>query len=234
MPGFADGRAASGTSKCQVDDARLTIEVVRAAHRLRRGAGRLMPGWRDCRRRPGDGRGRGGRDDRATVQGPARAVVDAAGVCAGDVRQLAGDGPGRVRLRAEQARRPGVRRSGPAKAALIAPSAGPDGRFIFIVRGRTGSTLDDRHPVLGRPGPPRGRGLRPGPSGGGGGELPVRDRSARWRLPRLPRPPLNSGRDPGDAGPATCRGPRGFEEPPRLFTITGGKRPRTGPWPRTW
>jgi glycerol-3-phosphate dehydrogenase len=123
--------------ECQVDDARLTIEVARAAH----GFGAVLANHARVTDLRGDGRVTGAVvADEMTGQKfevRARVVVNAAGVWAEQVTRLARSGlagPGGARLLPSKGVHlvfaPGAVRT---KAALVAPSGAGDGRFIFIV-----------------------------------------------------------------------------------------------------
>ena len=132
--------------ECQVDDARLTIEVARTAAAF----GALLANHARVTKLLGDGRVTGAVvADELTGQRfevRARAVVNAAGVWADQVTRLAGDGlagggltgggltGGGGRLTPSKGVHlvfaPGAVRT---TAALVAPSAAGDGRYIFIV-----------------------------------------------------------------------------------------------------
>ena len=124
--------------ECQVDDARLTIEVARAAH----GFGAVLANHGRVADLLGDGRVTGAvvademTGQRLEVR--ARAVVNAAGVWADQVtrlrrvRRTGRSGGGRLRPSkgVHLVFAPGAVQT---KAALFASSAAGDGRFIFIV-----------------------------------------------------------------------------------------------------
>jgi len=123
--------------ECQVDDARLTIEVARTAQ----AHGALLANHARVTELLGDGRVTGAVvADEMTGQRfevRARAVVNAAGIWAEQVTRLAGSGlagAGGVRLLPSKGVHlvfaPGAVRT---TAALVAPSEAGDGRFIFIV-----------------------------------------------------------------------------------------------------
>jgi glycerol-3-phosphate dehydrogenase len=221
--------------ECQVDDARLTIEVARAAH----AAGAVLANHARAEALLGDGRVTGAVvADETTGQRfevRARAVVNAAGVWAEQVTRLAGPGlaeaalaeaGGGVRLLPSKGVHlvfaPGAVRT---TAALVAPSGADDGRFIFIVpwedRVYAGTTdtpyagdLDrpeveaaDRDYILAAV-----ASIFPGVTG--------RDVVASWAGLR----PLLSQDDPGDARTSDLSRKHAiFTGPFGLFTITGGK-----------
>jgi glycerol-3-phosphate dehydrogenase len=118
--------------ECQVDDARLTIEVARTAQ----ASGALLANHARVEELRGDGRVTGAVvADEMTGQRfevRARAVVNAAGIWAERVTRLAGAGG--LRLLPSKGVHlvfaPGAVRT---TAALVAPSGAGDGRFIFIV-----------------------------------------------------------------------------------------------------
>jgi glycerol-3-phosphate dehydrogenase len=227
IPGFGGWSRGYRYFECQVDDARLTIEVARAAHAF----GAVLANHTRVEGLLGGARVAGAAVvDEMTGQRfeiRARATVNAAGVWAGRVRQLADGGPGRVRLRPSKGVHlvfaPGAVRT---SAALIAPSAAHDGRFIFIVpwedRVYAGTTdtpysgdLDhpaaddaDRDYILAAV----TRNF-PGVTG--------RHVVASWAGLR---PLLSQDEDLGDARTSDLsRTHAVFEDPAGLFTITGGK-----------
>jgi glycerol-3-phosphate dehydrogenase len=133
IPGL-DGRSRGVRYfECQVDDARLTIEVARAAA----AAGARLANHARVTGLLGQGRVTGAAvTDEMTGQAfevRARAVVNAAGIWAERVADLA-SGSGGVRLRPSKGVHlvfaPGAVRT---TAAVVAPSAAQDGRYIFIV-----------------------------------------------------------------------------------------------------
>ena len=137
IPGFGGRSRGLAYFECQVDDARLTIEVARAAQ----AAGARLANHARATELLGDGRVTGAvvvdemTGQRFEVR--ARAVVNAAGVWADQVTRLAGSGlagSGGVRLLPSKGVHlvfaPGAVRT---TAALVAPSGAQDGRFIFIV-----------------------------------------------------------------------------------------------------
>ena len=229
IPGL-DGRSRGFRYfECQVDDARLTIEVARAAH----AAGARLANHARVTALLGEGRVTGAAvTDEVTGQGfevRARAVVNATGIWAERVAELAAGSSG-VRLRPSKGVHlvfaPGAVLT---TAAVVAPSAAHDGRYVFIVpwedRVYAGTTdtpyqgdLDDpavgdadRDYILAAV-----AGLFPGVTG--------RDVVASWAgLRPLLRPLL--GQD--DAGDATSsdlsRKHAVFTGPFGLYTITGGK-----------
>jgi glycerol-3-phosphate dehydrogenase len=134
IPGFGGRSRGVRYFECQVDDARLTIEVARAAA----AAGARLANHARVTGLLGEGRVTGAAvTDEVTGQGfevRARAVVNAAGIWAERVADLAsGSGYG-VQLRPSKGVHlvfaPGAVRT---TAAVVAPSAAGDGRFIFIV-----------------------------------------------------------------------------------------------------
>ena len=227
MPGFGGWSRGFRYFECQVDDARLTIEVARAAH----GFGAVLANHARVAELLGDGQVTGAVvADEVTGQRfevRARAVVNAAGVWAGDVRHLAGDGPGRVRLVPSKGVHlvfaPGAVQ---AKAALIAPSAGSDGRFIFIVpwedRVYAGTTDTPYSGDLDRPAvDDSDRDYILAAVAANFPSVTERDVVASWAGLR---PLLSQDEELGDARTSDLsRTHAVFEEPPGLFTITGGK-----------
>jgi glycerol-3-phosphate dehydrogenase len=210
--------------ECQVDDARLTIEVARTAQ----ASGAVLANHARAEELLGGARVTGAvvvdemTGQRFEVR--AGAVVNAAGVWADRVTRLAG-GSGGVRLLPSKGVHlvfaPGAVA---AKAALVAPSAARDGRYIFIVpwedRVYAGTTdtpysgdldrpaVDDADRDYIRPAVAR---LFPG--------VTERDVVACWAGLR----PLLS-QDDGDARTSDLSRKHAiFTEPPGLFTITGGK-----------
>jgi glycerol-3-phosphate dehydrogenase len=133
IPGLGEPSRGFRYFECQTDDARLTIEVARAAH----AAGARLANHTRVTGLLGEGRVTGAAvTDEMTGQGfevRARAVVNATGIWAERVTQLAG-GSGGVRLRPSKGVHlvfaPGTVRT---TAAVVAPSAARDGRYIFIV-----------------------------------------------------------------------------------------------------
>jgi len=227
MPGFGGWSRGFRYFECQVDDARLTIEVARIAH----GFGAVVANHARATELLGGARVTGAVvADEMTGQRfevRARAVVNAAGVWAGDVRDLAGDGPGRVRLVPSKGVHlvfaPGAVQ---AKAALIAPSAAHDGRFIFIVpwedRVYAGTTDtpysgDLDHPAV----EDSDRDYILTAVAANFPSVTEHDVVASWAGLR---PLLGQDEDLGDARTSDLsRTHAVFEEPPGLFTITGGK-----------
>ena len=227
IPGFGGWTRGFRYFECQVDDARLTIEVARAAH----GFGAVLANHARVVQFLGDGRVTGAVvADEMTGQRfevRARTVVNAAGVWAGDVRQLAGDGRGGVRLMPSKGVHlvfaPGAVRT---RAALVAPSGAHDGRFIFIV------PWDDRVYA----------GTTDTPYSGDLDHPAVEDADRDYLLSAVAanfpsvterdvvassaglRPLLSQDEELGDARTSDLsRTHAVFEEPPGLFTITGGK-----------
>jgi len=224
--------------ECQVDDARLTIEVARTAQ----AAGARLANHARVSGLLGDGRVTGAVvTDEMTGQRfevRARAVVNAAGVWADQVTRLAGaglagaglagvGGAGGVRLLPSKGVHlvfaPGAIRT---TAALVAPSGADDGRYIFIVpwedrvyAGTTDSpyTGDLDHPAV---------------------DAADRDYIVSAVAPNFPgvterdvvsswaglRPLLSQDEELGDARTSDLsRNHAIFTDPPGLFTITGGK-----------
>jgi len=224
IPGL--GRSSRGFRyyEFSVDDARLTIEVARTAQAF----GAVLANHARAEKLLGGARVTGAAVvDEMTGQRlevRAGAVVNAAGVWAEQVTRLAG-GPGGVRLLPSKGVHlvfaPG---SVATRAALIAPSAARDGRYIFIVpwedRVYAGTTDTPYSGDLDRPAVDDAdrdyilsavARLFPG--------VTERDVVASWAGLR----PLLSQAD-GDARTSDLsRNHAIFTEPPGLFTITGGK-----------
>jgi glycerol-3-phosphate dehydrogenase len=251
LPGLGGASRGVRYFECQVDDARLTIEVARTAHAF----GAVLANHARVTGLLGDGRVTGAAvTDEMTGQRlevRARAVVNAAGVWAGEVTGLAAE----ARAADESAGTPvadGVRLTPskgdvrltpskgvhlvfapgtvPATAAVVAPSAAGDGRYIFIVpwedRAYAGTTDTPYDGDLDHPGVGDAdrdyilaavAGLFPG--------VTERDVVASWAglRPLLgPRPTSDKG--PGDTRTSDLsRRHAIFTGPPGLFTITGGK-----------
>src|SRR4029077_16039141 len=225
IPGLGEPSRGFRYFECQTDDARLTIEVARAAH----AAGARLANHARVTGLLGEGRVTGATvTDETTGQAfevRARAVVNATGIWAERVAGLA-SGPGAVRLRPSKGVHlvfaPGAVRT---TAAVVAPSAAHDGRYIFIVpwedRVYAGTTdtpyrgdLDtpavgdaDRDYILAAV-----AGLFPGVSD--------RDVVASWAGLR----PLLGQEDAGDTRSSDLsRKHAVFTGPFGLYTITGGK-----------
>jgi glycerol-3-phosphate dehydrogenase len=211
----------------QTDDARLTIEVARAAA----GHGAVLANHARAERLLGGARVTGAAvtdeiggqrfEVRATV------TVNACGVWAGGTGGTAGIGAPEARLVPSKGVHlvfaPGTVRT---KVAMVLPSAAGDGRFLFVVpwedRVYAGTTDtpysgDLDHPAVDEA--DRDYILAavaanfPGVTG--------RDVVASWAGLR---PLLDQGTGPGDTSTADLsRRHAVFEEPPGLFTITGGK-----------
>ena len=227
MPGFGGWSRGYRYFEGQVDDARLTIEVARAAHAF----GAVLANHARVTGLLGGARVTGAVvADEMTGQRfevRARAVVNAAGVWAGQVRHLAGDGPGRVRLVPSKGVHlvfaPGAVQ---ARAALIAPSSAHDGRFIFIVpwedRVYAGTTDtpysgDLDHPAV----DDADRDYILAAVAANFPAVTRHDVVASWAGLR---PLLSQDEDLGDARTSDLSRTHAiFEEPPGLFTITGGK-----------
>jgi glycerol-3-phosphate dehydrogenase len=240
IPGLGGPSRGFRYFECQVDDARLTIEVARAAH----GFGAVLANHARVTDLLGDGRVTGAVvADEMTGQRfevRARAVVNAAGVWADQVTRLAGSsgpdgssgssGSGRAgggRLRPSKGVHlvfaPGAIQT---KAAMITPSGADDGRFIFIIpwedRVYAGTTDTAYGGDLDHPGVDAvdrdyilsavARSF-PGVTG--------HDVVASWAGLR---PLLGQDEDLGDARTSDLsRHHAIFTGPPGLFTITGGK-----------
>jgi glycerol-3-phosphate dehydrogenase len=225
IPGFGGRSRGFRYFECQVDDARLTIEVARTAH----AAGAVLANHARVTGLLGDGRVTGATvTDEMTGQGfevRAGAVVNATGIWAERVAGLA-SGSGGLHLRPSKGVHlvfaPGAVRT---TAAVVAPSAAHDGRYIFIVpwedRVYAGTTdtpyqgdLDtpavgdaDRDYILAAV-----AGLFPGVSD--------RDVVASWAGLR----PLLGQEDAGDTRSSDLsRKHAVFTGPFGLYTITGGK-----------
>jgi glycerol-3-phosphate dehydrogenase len=225
IPGFGGRSGGVRYFECQTDDARLTIEVARAAQ----AAGAVLANHARVTGLLGDGRVAGAAvTDEMTGQRfevRARAVVNATGVWAERVTELAA-GSGGVHLRPSKGVHlvfaPGAVRT---TAALAVPSAEHDGRYIFVVpwedRVYAGTTdtpyqgdLDepavgdaDRDSILAAV-----AGLFPG--------VTERDVVASWAGLR----PLLDQDDAGDATSSDLSRKHAiFAGPFGLYTITGGK-----------
>jgi glycerol-3-phosphate dehydrogenase len=233
IPGLGGRTRGVRYFECQTDDARLTIEVARTAY----AHGALLANHARVTGLLSAGRGQGrvtgaAVTDELTGQGfevRARAVVNAAGIWAAEVEGLCQ--PGRwsrrggqfpVRLSPSKGVHlvfaPGAVRT---TAAMVAPAA--DGRYVFIVpwedrvyAGTTDTPYDgdldspavgeaDRDYILSAVTP-----LFPGVTG--------RDVVASWAGLR----PLLGGSDDAETADLS-RKHAIFDEPPGLFTITGGK-----------
>ena len=228
IPGLGEPSRGFRYFECQTDDARLTIEVARAAH----AAGARLANHARVTGLLGEGRVTGATvTDEMTGQAfevRARAVVNATGIWAERVAELAaGSGAeGCVRLRPSKGVHlvfaPGAVRT---TAAVVAPSAAADGRYVFIVpwedRVYAGTTdtpyqgdLDDpavgdadRDYILAAV-----AGLFPG--------VTSRDVVASWAGLR----PLLGQDDAGDTTSSDLsRKHAVFTGPFGLYTITGGK-----------
>ena len=226
--------------ECQVDDARLTLEVARTAQ----ASGALLANHARVEELRGDGRVTGAVvADEMTGQRfevRARAVVNAAGVWAERVTQLAGAGLAGAGLAGAGLAGAGGVRLLPSKgvhlvfapgavrttAALVVRSEADDGRFVFIVPWEDrvyAGTTDTPYPGdLDHPGVDAAdrdyilsavaRNF-PGVTG--------RDVVASWAGLR---PLLSQDEELGDARTSDLsRSHAVFTEPPGLFTITGGK-----------
>ncbi len=220
IPGLGGRTRGVRYFECQTDDARLTIEVARAAY----AAGAQLANHTRVTGLLGQGRVTGAAvTDELTGQRlevRARAVVNAAGIWAAEIAGLA-QGPGTgISLSPSKGVHlvfaPGAVRT---TAAMVAPAA--DGRYVFIVpwedrvyAGTTDTPYDgdldhpavtgaDRDYILSAVTP-----LFPGVTG--------RDVVASWAGLR----PLLGG----DARTADLSRKHAiFDQPPGLFTITGGK-----------
>jgi glycerol-3-phosphate dehydrogenase len=226
IPGLGGRTRGVRYFECQTDDARLTIEVARTAHAY----GARLANHARVTGLLGAGRVTGAAvtdeltGERFEVR--AKVVVNATGVWAAEVAALAGRAAGAGRADAEVSLSPSkgvhlVFAPGAVQttAAMVAPAA--DGRFVFIVpwedrvyAGTTDTPYDgdlsqpevtdaDRDYILSAVTP-----LFPGVTG--------RDVVASWAGLR---PLLGGGAKTADLS----RKHKIFDEPPGLFTITGGK-----------
>jgi glycerol-3-phosphate dehydrogenase len=235
IPGFGGRSRGFRYFECQVDDARLTIEVARAAQAF----GAVLANHARVTVLLGDGRVTGAvvademSEQRFEVR--ARAVVNAAGVWADQVTRLggaglAGDGlagDGGVRLLPSKGVHlvfaPGAIRT---TAALVAPSAAGDGRYIFIIpwedrvyAGTTDSpyTGDLDHPAVDA----ADRDYIVSAVAQNFPGVTERDVVASWAGLR---PLLSQDEELGDARTSDLSRKHAiFTDPPGLFTITGGK-----------
>ena len=218
--------------ECQTDDARLTIEVARAAQ----ASGAVLANHARVSALLGGARVTGAvaadEDDRAAVRDPGQGHGERGrGVgrsgprpgCRG--RRFRGPAP------AEQGRAPGVRAgSGPDQGGA-GGSLGGGRRALCLPRpvGGPGLRRDDRHPVFGRPGSPGRGGRRPRlHPGHGGPALPGRDRARRGGLLGRAAPACWAGPRWRD-----FRGPRRTPGPPtcRAGTWSSRTRPACSPSP---
>jgi len=228
IPGLGGRSRAFRYFECQTDDARLTIEVARTAQ----AAGAVLANHARVTGLLGDGRVTGAAvTDEMTGQGfevRARAVVNATGIWAERVGELAGGSgaEGCVRLRPSKGVHlvfaPGAVRT---TAAVTVPSAEHDGRYIFVVpwEGRVyaGTTDTPYQGDLDDPGVGEAdrdyilaavAGLFPGVTG--------RDVVASWAGLR----PLLGQEDAGDTKSSDLSRKHAiFTGPFGLYTITGGK-----------
>ena len=135
VPGFGGRSGGYRYFECQTDDARLTIEVARTAHAL----GALLANHARVTGLLGNARVEGATatdeltGERLDVR--ARVTVNAGGVWADHVRGVACEGPGRPgRLRPSKGVHlvfaPGAIDT---KVAFVVPSGAGDGRFVFLV-----------------------------------------------------------------------------------------------------
>ncbi len=239
IPGFGGWSRGFRSFEGQVDDARLTIEVARAAHAF----GAVLANHARATELLGGARVTGAAvADEMTGQRfevGAGIVVNAAGVWADQVTRLGGArlagarlagarlaGAGGVRLMPSKGVHlvfaPGAVRT---KAALVAPSGAHDGRFIFIVpwedrvyAGTTDTpyTGDLDHPAVDA----ADRDYILSAVARNFPGVTERDVVASWAGLR----PLLNQDDLGDARTSDLsRTHAVFEEPPGLLTITGGK-----------
>ena len=225
IPGFGGRSRGFRYFECQVDDARLTIEVARAAA----AAGARLANHARVTGLLGDGRVTGAVvADEMTGQRfevRARAVVNAAGVWAEGVTRLAGSGG--VRLLPSKGVHlvfaPGAVRT---TAALVAPSVAGDGRYIFIVpwedRVYAGTTDtpyagDLDHPAV----EAADRDYILSAVAGNFPGVTERDVVASWAGLR---PLLSQDEELGDTKTSDLSRKHAiFTDPPGLFAITGGK-----------
>jgi glycerol-3-phosphate dehydrogenase len=136
VPGFGGNSGGYRYFECQTDDARLTLEVVRAAHAF----GAVLANHAEVTGLLGDGRVTGAAvtdtltGERLEIR--ARVTVNATGVWADEISALAGGdaGSGEPRLRPSKGVHlvfgPGAIRT---TAAFVVPSAAHDGRSVFLV-----------------------------------------------------------------------------------------------------
>ena len=236
--------------ECQVDDARLTIEVARTAQ----AAGARLANHARVIELLGDGRVTGAVvADEMTGQRfevRARAVVNAAGVWAGQVTRLAGAGLAGAGLAGAGLAGAGLAGAGlagaggvrllPSKgvhlvfapgavrttAALVAPSGADDGRYIFIVpwedRVYAGTTDTPYTGDLDHPAVDAAdRDYIVSAVARNFPGVTERDVVASWAGLR---PLLSQDEELGDARTSDLsRNHAIFTDPPGLFTITGGK-----------
>ena len=240
IPGFGGRSRGFRYFECQVDDARLTIEVARAAQ----AAGARLANHARVTELLGDGRVTGAVvADEMTGQRfevRARAVVNAAGVWAGAIARLAGPGLAGAGLAGAGLAGVGGVRLLPSKgvhlvfapgavrttAALVAPSGAGDGRYIFIVpwedRVYAGTTDtpyagDLDHPAVDA----ADRDYLLSAVARNFPGVTERDVVASWAGLR---PLLSQDEELGDARTSDLsRNHAIFTDPPGLFTITGGK-----------
>jgi glycerol-3-phosphate dehydrogenase len=227
IPGLGGRSAGYRYFECQTDDARLTIEVARAAAAF----GAVLANHARVTGLLGGARVTGAAvadeitGQRLEVQ--ARVTVNAAGVWAGRILGLAGSGADGPRLVPSKGIHlvfaPGAVR---ASAAVALPSASGDGRFVFLIpwQGRVyaGTTDTAYDGDLDRPGvDDTDRDYILSAVARAFPGVTARDVVASWAGLR---PLLSQG--PGDSGAATSdlsRRHAVFTGPPGLFTITGGK-----------
>jgi glycerol-3-phosphate dehydrogenase len=224
IPGLAGRSRGYRYFECQTDDARLTIEVARTAHAY----GAVLANHARAEGLLGGARVAGASvTDEITGQRfeiRARATVNAGGVWADRVRGLAPGG--RERLVPSKGVHvvfaPGAVRT---KVAVVAPSAAGDGRFVFVIpwedRAYAGTTDtlysgdledpaaddSDRDYILSAV-------ARYFPA------VTERDVVASWAGLR---PLLGQDQAPDTKTRDLSRKHAVFEDPPGLFTITGGK-----------
>jgi glycerol-3-phosphate dehydrogenase len=229
IPGFSGRSRGFRYFECQVDDARLTIEVARMAQ----ASGALLANHARVEELRGDGRVTGAVvADEMTGQRfevRARAVVNAAGVWAERVTRLAGTGAGGGGVRLLPSKgvhlvfAPGAVRT---TAALVVRSETDDGRFIFIVpwedRVYAGTTDTPYTGDLDHPGVDAAdRDYILSAVARNFPGVTERDVVASWAGLR---PLLSQDEELGDARTSDLsRSHAVFTEPPGLFTITGGK-----------
>ena len=226
--------------ECQVDDARLTLEVARTAQAF----GALLANHARVEELRGDGRVTGAVvADEMTGQRfevRARAVVNAAGIWAERVTRLAGAGLAGAGLAGAGLAGAGGVRLLPSKgvhlvfapgavrttAALVAPSGAGDGRFIFIVpwedRVYAGTTDTPYTGDLDHPGVDAAdRDYILSAVARNFPGVTERDVVASWAGLR---PLLGQDEELGDARTNDLSRKHAiFTDPPGLFTITGGK-----------
>ncbi len=227
IPGLAVRSRGYRYFEGQTDDARLTIEVARTAH----GFGAVLANHARVTGLVGGARVTGAiATDELTGQQfeiRARATINAGGVWADRIRGLAAGARGRERLLPSKGVHlvlaPGAVQT---KAALVVPSAAGDGRFVFLIpwedRVYAGTTDTPYSGDLDQPAvDDADRDYILAAVAGFFPEVTVRDVVASWAGLR---PLLSQDETHADARTYDLsRKHVVFEDPPGLFTITGGK-----------